>query len=329
MDGPKLLELRGLEIAFPQPGGGWQEVVSGVDLDLARGQVLAVIGESGSGKSSILLAIAGLLAPAARVRGSLRLPPDATDYLAPGADREGLAGRRVGMIFQHPGLSLNPVLRVGTLLDEVVRAHRRLSRKEARRASLKLLERVGIDAPERRVLAYPHQLSGGQKQRVAIAAALAGEPGLLLADEPTTALDAMTQAQILDLLLGLVDATGMGLVLVTHDLAVAGAVGDDIALVHAGRVVESGPARLLVERPLHPYGKALAGAALPFAPEGHERDGTPFPEPVVASGPPPAEGCAFAPRCPRAIARCWRERPMLADIDGRRVACWRAGEAVP
>jgi oligopeptide/dipeptide ABC transporter ATP-binding protein len=328
MDRPKLLELRGLEIAFPQPGGGWQEVVSGVDLDLARGQVLAVIGESGSGKSSILLAIAGLLAAAARVRGSLTLPPDATDYLAPRVDRNGLAGRRVGMIFQHPGLSLNPVLRIGTQLEEVVRAQRRLGRKEAHRVSLELLTRVGIDAPERRLLAYPHQLSGGQKQRVAIAAALAGEPGLLLADEPTTALDAMTQAQILDLLLGLVDATGMGLILVTHDLAVAGAVGDNIALVHEGRIVESGPARLLVERPLHPYGQALAGAALPFAPAGHERDGTPFPEAVVASGPPPAEGCAFAPRCPHAIARCWREQPVLDDIEGRRVACWRAGETI-
>ena len=326
MDRSKLLELRGLEIAFPQPGGGWQEVVSGVDLDLTRGQVLAVIGESGSGKSSILLAIAGLLAATARVRGSLRLPPDATDYLAPGADRDGLAGRRLGMIFQHPGLSLNPVLNIGTQLDEVVRAHRKLGRHDARQASLALLQRVGIDAPERRVLAYPHQLSGGQKQRVAIAAALAGEPALLLADEPTTALDAMTQAQILDLLLGLVDETGMGLILVTHDLAIAGAVGDTMALVHAGRVVESGPARLLVERPLHPYGQALAAAALPFAAGGHESERTPFPEPVVASAPAPIEGCAFAPRCPLAIARCWRERPMLDEVDGRRVACWRAGE---
>lgn len=327
MAGEPVFTLERLRVAFPAAGGGWLDAVREVDLSLERGRVLALIGESGSGKTTVLNAMAGLLPKAARVEGSFRL--DGSDLLAPGASREGVAGRRIGMIFQSPGASLNPVLRVGATVAEVAAVHQGLGRAAAWRAAVELLRRVGIDDPERRAHDYPHRLSGGQKQRVAIAAALAGRPGLILADEPTTALDAMVQAQILDLLLALVDRDQVGLVLVTHDLALAGAVADEIAVMYAGRIVERGPARAVVRHPLHPYTVALAGAALPFGGPAATGD-APFPELPPADPASPLPPCAFAPRCPLAIARCWTERPPLeAKEEGREAACWRAGESLP
>lgn len=320
MSGPAVLALAGLAVAFAGPGGRRVAAVRGVDLTLGRGEVVALIGESGSGKSTILMALAGLLPAAAEVAGSLRLAGVAGDLLAPGADRRGIAGRRIGMVFQNPGASLNPVLAAGGQVAEVLRVHRGLSPAAARAEVLALFARVGIGDAAARAAAFPHQLSGGLKQRVAIAAALAGGPDILLADEPTTALDATVQAGVLDLLLDLVDRDGLGLILVTHDLALAGAVADRVAVLYAGQVVEVGPAAALVAAPAHPYTAALALAAAPAAAAG------PFPE-LPPAGPLPAQGCAFAPRCPRAVARCRAEAPALSPFGAGRVACFRPGPA--
>ncbi len=266
MTGP-VLSLRDLTIRFA-PGA---EAVRSLSLELARGEVLSLIGESGSGKSATLGAIAGLLPRGAHVSGDLRLAGRDGNLLDPGADRRGVAGREIAMVFQNPGGSLNPVLTIGQHLDEVVRAHRGLGPRAARAASVDLLDRVGLPDPAARAETYPHQPSGGQKQRVAIACALAGEPSILLADEPTTALDATVQAQILDLLLGLVDERGIAMIFVTHDLAVAAAIGDRIAVMRGGRLLETGPARETAAAPRDPYTADLVQAALPFTRAGAAR----------------------------------------------------------
>ena len=256
------LSLADLRVTFPDG----TEAVRGVSLEVARGEVLSLIGESGSGKSATLAAIAGLLPRGTRVSGTLRLKGVQGDLLAPGADRRGVAGRRMGMVFQNPGGSLNPVLSVGDQVAEVAATHQRLGRRAAADAATALLARVGLPDPAAKARAYPHQLSGGQRQRVAIAAALAGDPAVLLADEPTTALDATVQARILDLLLDLVDERGLAMVFVTHDLAVAAAIGDRALVMRHGAVVEAGPAREVLARPSDPYTAALADAARPAAP---------------------------------------------------------------
>ena len=267
-----LLSLEGLGVAFrSDPRAPLVTAVRDVSLDLDRREVLALIGESGSGKSTVLRAVAGLLPPEARVAGRMRLEGREGDLLDPAADRRGIAGREVAMVFQNPGASLNPVLSVGTHVAEVVAAHSRAGRREVADRVLDLLERVGLPDPSRLAQAFPHQISGGQKQRVAIAAALAGGPSLLLADEPTTALDATVQAQILDLLLRLVDETRIALLFVTHDLAVASAIGDRIAVMKDGRLIEAGPARRVAADPRRPYTAALVRASLPFTRSGGPR----------------------------------------------------------
>jgi oligopeptide/dipeptide ABC transporter ATP-binding protein len=232
------------------------------------------------------------------------------------------------MVFQDPGGSLNPVLSVGSQIDEVLEVHRGLTGRAARAMTESLLARVGVGDPRRRAEAFPHQLSGGLRQRAAIAAALAAGPEVILADEPTTALDATVQAQVLDLLVGLVSVEGVALVLVTHDLAVAAAVADRIAVMYAGRVVEERPAGELMERPAHPYSVALRAAALPFAPRaaGVESRLPELPGRMASAG---GVGCAFAPRCPLATDHSRAVAPELAPFEGGRVACWRAGELQP
>jgi peptide/nickel transport system ATP-binding protein len=263
VDVAPLMRLSGLTVRFPARRG-MVEAVCGVDLDLIPGRVLSVIGESGSGKSTVLLALAGLLSSRAQVTGTLSLNGREGNLLTDSGARTGVAGRTIGMIFQNPGASLNPVLTVGDQIDEVVKAHRGLSNAAAREETLSLLTRVGIGDADSRALAFPHQLSGGLKQRIAIAAALAGRPRLILADEATTALDATVQAQILDLLLDLVDREGLGLVLVTHDMGVAGSVSDEIAVMYAGKLVEYGAARAITASPVHAHTVTLLTSALPL-----------------------------------------------------------------
>ena len=265
-----VLELAGLHVRFPPPDRNSAPVkaVTDVSLSVAEGQVLSLIGESGSGKSATLLAIASLLPAGTALEGELRLSGHAGNLLAPGSERRGIAGRQIAMVFQNPGASLNPVLSVGSQLDEVAVTHRRLAPAEAKEVTEDLLDRVGLprSGPQAKnwARAYPHQLSGGQKQRIAIAAALAGEPRVLLADEPTTALDATVQAQILDLLLDLVDERGIAMIFVTHDLALAASIGDSIAVMRAGRIIESGSSRDIARHPKHAYSGELMRAALSF-----------------------------------------------------------------
>lgn len=267
----RLLSLQNLQVAYP--GSRRQPpvpVVHDLSLDIEKGTVLSLIGESGSGKSTVLRAIAGLLPEKTQVTGDLRLDGRDGNLLDPSTDRRGIAGRQIGMVFQNPGGSLNPVISIGAHIEEVVRAHSALSGREVQDRALDLLDRMGLPNPGQLAQAYPHQLSGGQKQRVSIAAALAGQPRLLLADEPTTALDATVQAQILDLMLRLVDEEGIALMFVTHDLAVASAIGDQIAVMKGGRLVERGAARVVLATPTDLYTKTLIRDTLPFT-----RTGTP------------------------------------------------------
>lgn len=322
---PPALEVRGLRVRFRSHDRATPDVlaVDGVDLSVARGEVLSLVGESGSGKSTVLLALAGLLPESAVVEGDAWLQGQPLLDVSE-RERARIRGRRVGMVFQDPGGSLNPVLSVGSQIDEVLAVHRGLHGREARRVTESLLARVGVGDPARRAEAYPHQLSGGLRQRVAIAAALAAEPEVLLADEPTTALDATVQAQVLDLLVGLVATEGLALMLVTHDLAVAAAVADRIAVMYAGRVVEERPSGELMERPAHPYSVALRAAALPFVPrpDGDAR----LPELPGRMPHAGGVGCPFAPRCPLVTDHCRAVMPPLEPFDQGRVACWRAGE---
>jgi len=297
-----LMRLSGLTVRFSSQRG-LVEAVRGVDLDLIPGRVLSVIGESGSGKSTVLLAVAGLLSSRAQVSGTLALEGRTGNLLTDPSALARIAGRTVGMIFQNPGASLNPVLTVGDQIDEVVLAHRELTKTAAREETLTLLTRVGIGDAPARAAAYPHQLSGGLKQRIAIAAALAGRPRIILADEPTTALDATVQAQILDLLLDLVDREGLGLVLVTHDLSAAGAISDEIAVMYAGQVVERGTARAITGAPTHPHAIALAAASLPLDASALQPK-QPLPQTPLDQGPglkPPAQPAP--PEAPEAPQR--------------------------
>ncbi|MBX3030322.1 MAG: ABC transporter ATP-binding protein [Chloroflexi bacterium] len=323
------LEVRDLRVRYRSIDDHGPDVlaVDGIDLTMDRGEVLSLVGESGSGKSATLLALAGLLPANASVSGSVRL--QGHDILAlPERARARVRGRGIGMVFQDPGGSLTPVLTVGSLIDEVLLVHRGLQGAAARAETEALLARCGVGDPARRAQAYPHQLSGGLRQRVAIAAALAAGPEVILADEPTTALDATVQAQVLDLLVGLVADEGVALVLVTHDLAVAAAVADRIAVMYAGRIAEERPAGELMERPGHPYTVALRAAALPFRPRDRDGEGIQERLPelrgrMAAAG---GTGCSFAPRCPLATDHCRLVAPPLEPFEGGLVACWRAGE---
>jgi ABC-type dipeptide/oligopeptide/nickel transport system ATPase component len=258
-----LLEVRGLTIAFPKEGV-WRPVVRGVSLTIDRGEIFGLVGESGSGKTLTALAIPGLLPPAARLMaGSIRLhgPEGATELLGlPPRELRRVRGGRVGLVFQEPATALNPAYTIGFQIVEAVRAHRRLSRREARDEAVRLLDRVALADARRRLDDYPHQLSGGQRQRVMIAMALAGGPDLLLADEPTTALDVTLQAQILELLEDLRTDLGLSVLLITHDLGVVAETCDRVAVMHAGEIVEAAAVETLLRAPAHPYTRELLAA---------------------------------------------------------------------
>ncbi len=316
------LEVRGLGVEFASERGPPLRAVDGVCFAVAPGRTLAIVGESGCGKSVTALAVMGLLPPHARIAGSIRLAGREIATLAPEEWRER-RGAEMAMVFQEPMTSLNPAFTAGEQVAEALRLHQGLSRRDAFARAVEMLAQVRIPDAARRARQYPHQLSGGMRQRVMIAMALACRPRLLIADEPTTALDVTVQAQILALIDEMKRQTGTAVVLITHDLGVVADHADEVVVMYAGRVAERAPAATLFAAPQHPYTVGLLGAAprLDRAGEGGRLASIEGAVPDMARPPP---GCRFAPRCPFRIARC-AEAPPLAEVaPGHASACWRA-----
>ena len=316
-----MLDIDNLSVAFRTESGP-RPVLDGVSLRIAPGEILGLVGESGSGKSVTALAVMRLLGEQGRVTAG-RIALDGTDLLGldPAAMR-AIRGRDIGMIFQEPMTSLNPLLTIGFQIAETLHAHATLSRSEARVRALALLAEVGIPDPAARAAAHPHQLSGGMRQRVMIAIAMACTPRLLIADEPTTALDVTVQAQILALMRRLSAERGAAILLITHDMGVIARMAARVAVMYAGEIVETAPARDLLERPAHPYTRLLL-AAMPTTRRKLAR------LPVIQGQMPPpgsiTAGCRFRARCPAAIPRCAAEAPALAPHGAGTVRCWRPG----
>jgi len=316
-----LLEVRELTIVFPGQGSAESVPVARVGLRLARGETLALVGESGSGKSLTGLALLNLVPPPGRVREGSRILLDGIDVLSLRDDEiRAIRGGRIGIVFQDPGTSLNPVLTVGEQIRETVAAHRSMAAAQARERAIALLEEVGVPDPASRYSAYPHQLSGGLRQRALIAIALAGEPDLLIADEPTTALDVTVQAQILELLDRLKAARGMAVLLITHDLGIVAGRADRVIVMYAGQVVEESSTARFFRSPAHPYSRALF-RSLPRLDAPIERL-----QPIPGSVPLPSDwypGCRFQPRCAEAIPRCAMEDPPVVEVaPGDTSRCW-------
>ena len=302
-----LLTVRNLSVAFPTQHG-WFQAVEGIYLDVNEGDVLAIVGESGSGKSVAMMAVMNLLPPTACITCD-ELNLDGQDLLAmPAKQRRQLNGGTVAMIFQEPMSSLNPCFTVGYQIDETIRIHLGGSKKERTERVLHLLEIVGIPDPKRRYQAYPHQMSGGMSQRAMIAMALAANPKLLIADEPTTALDVTVQAQILELLLTLQQTQGMGLILITHDMGVVAETAQQVVVQYAGQQVEKQPVKGLFNTPHHPYTAALLDALPERAPAG---DFLPTIQGIVPGQKDRPTGCLFSPRCTHAQANCHKQQPAL------------------
>lgn len=313
-----LLDVRALRASFATPDGP-VTALHDVSLTIQRGETLALVGESGSGKSVTACALLGLL-PRRVARTSGQAFLDGTDLLSLG-DRamQAIRGNRIAMIFQEPMSALNPVMRIGDQIVETIRLHQRISHAEAAQRAVALLEQVRMPSPRERANDYPHQMSGGMRQRAMIAIALAGEPDLLIADEPTTALDVTTQAQILRLLKRLQADTGMAMLLITHDLGVVAETADRAAVMYAGRIVEQGPVDALLTHPAHPYTAGLlASLAIETLPPGARLPEIPGTVPPLASMP---RGCAFAPRCAHAQDDCRATPPALRRTGNSRVAC--------
>jgi dipeptide transport system ATP-binding protein len=312
-----LLEIDDLSVTFPTAVGELR-AVDGVSLRLEEGEVLGVVGESGSGKSVTMLALMGLVPYPGRV-GATRLAFAGRDLLNMGdAERRKIAGKDVAMIFQEPTTSLNPCFTIGFQLVETLRVHEGMDRKAARRRAIELLEQVGIPEPETRLKAFPHQLSGGMNQRVMIAMAIACNPRLLIADEPTTALDVTIQAQILELLLSLQRERGMSLVLITHNMGVVAETAQRVIVMYAGQIMEERGAASLFTSPQHPYTEALL-AALPERSEGDHRLATiPGVVPGLYDRP---QGCLFSPRCRYATEYSRRVQPELRPWLGGQIRC--------
>jgi peptide/nickel transport system ATP-binding protein len=318
----RVLQVENLRVSFPTAGGGRVYPVDGVSFSLERGETLALVGESGCGKSLTSLALLRLIPSPGQVEEGSTIRLGDTDVLAlRGEALRRIRGRRIGMVFQDPMTSLNPVFTVGDQIAEGVRAHFNVSRAEARERALRLLQEVGIPDPVSRLDAYPHQLSGGMRQRVMIAIALSAEPEILVADEPTTALDVTVQAQILEVLDRLRDAHGMAVLLITHDLGIVAGRADRVAVMYAGQIVEEAPTASLFARPSHPYTQGLF-ASVPRITGPVERL-----SPIRGSVPPPGAwpgGCRFRPRCPKAFEKSETMPPLLPVGPDHRMRCWLA-----
>jgi peptide/nickel transport system ATP-binding protein len=313
-----LLSVRNLRVEFPTRRGTLV-AVDGVSFDIMPGEVLGVVGESGAGKSLTGTAIIGLIEPPGRIgAGEIRLAGERIDHLPPQRMRR-IRGRRIGMVFQDPLTSLNPLYRIGDQLVETILTHTAASTAAARTRALALLTEVGIPAPEARIDNYPHQFSGGMRQRVVLALALAANPELIIADEPTTALDVSVQAQIIALLKRLCRDHGTAVMLITHDMGVIAETADRVAVMYAGRIVEIGAVRDVVQSPLHPYTIGLMGSIPKPDVDTPRLTQIPGTMPRLTAIP---TGCAFHPRCLRAFAPCAIERPNLKPHGSAEVACW-------
>ena len=312
-----VLSVRDLRVDFVTRRGTLH-AIDGVSFEIARGEILGVVGESGAGKSVTGLAAIGLIDPPGRIAGGeIRLAGRRIDDLAPDAMRT-VRGKQIGMVFQDPLTSLDPLYRIGDQLVETIRTHTNLSATAARRRAIDLLAEVGIPAPDKRIDGYPHEFSGGMRQRVVIALALCAGPDLIIADEPTTALDVSVQAQIIALLKRLSREHGTAVMLVTHDMGVIAEAADRVAVMYSGRIVEIGPVRDVVQRPLHPYARGLVGAIPTLESTADRLTQIPGSMPRLSAIP---AGCAFNPRCASVFDRCRIERPELLPAEGRHVAC--------
>jgi peptide/nickel transport system ATP-binding protein len=317
-----VLSVRDLVVQFPTRRG----VLTAVDrisFDIAPGEVVGVVGESGAGKSMTGAAVIGLLEPPGRIAGGeILLKGERIDNLPPEAMRK-IRGKRIGMVFQDPLTSLNPLYTVGEQLIETIQTHTRLTTAQARARAVSLLTEVGIPAPEKRIDAYPHQFSGGMRQRVVLALALCAEPELVIADEPTTALDVSVQAQIISLLKTLCKEHGTAVMLITHDMGVIAETADRVAVMYAGRIAEIGPVQDVIKRARHPYTGGLMGSIPSLDATSDRLVQIPGSMPRLTAIP---QGCAFNPRCPKAFARCFVERPEPMAVGGSQVACWLYAE---
>jgi len=317
-----LLEVRHLKVEFPTRRGTLL-ALDDISFDIAAGEILGVVGESGAGKSLTGAAIIGLLDPPGRIAsGEILLEGRRIDNL-PYEQMRKIRGRQIGAIFQDPLTSLNPLYTVGRQLTETITTHLPLNQAQARTRAIELLEQTGIPAAAQRIDQFPHQFSGGMRQRVVIALALAASPKLIVADEPTTALDVSIQAQIISLLKSICKEQGAAVMLVTHDMGVIAETCDRVAVLYAGRIAEIGPVAEVIHRPAHPYTAGLMGS-IPAMDEDRERllqiDGS---MPRLNAIP---RGCAYNPRCPQVFERCRVERPELAQVGLTRAACWLHAE---
>ena len=314
-----LLQVKNLVVEFPSRHGSLR-ALDGISFDIAPGEILGVVGESGAGKSLTGASIIGLLEPPGRIAsGSITLQGERIDQLNNDQMRH-IRGRKIGAIFQDPLTSLNPLYTVGRQLMETIQAHLPVSHEEARQRAIRLLQDTGIPAAAERIEHYPHQFSGGMRQRVVIALALAAEPQLIVADEPTTALDVSIQAQIIGLLKSICKERGAAVMLITHDMGVIAETCDRVAVMYAGRIAEIGPVHQVINQPSHPYTSGLM-AAIPDMSSDRERlnqiDGA---MPRLNAIP---TGCAFNPRCPQVFDRCRQERPELMQATATQAACWQ------